>query len=127
MSNNTTNTTTTIFTQGFYTVERRETEDAIEFIEVCVMPVSGKRREHVTKLHKAMKANYTDEEWKDIEEKVIQIVCNCVPDLETQKKLAANDHKPIVLTREQVRKMGKAVCIHGRWCRDYSGTILANL
>lgn len=120
-------TTTTIFTQGFYTVERRENEDTIEIVEVCVMPVSGKRRENVSKLPKSMKGNYSDEEWKGFEDILIKCVCDGVPSLETQKKLAANDHKPIVLTREQVRKMGKAVCIHGRWCRDYSGTILANL
>ena len=125
MSN--TNNTTTIFTKGFYTIERRENEDTIEIVEVCVMPVSGRRHEHVTKLPKSMKANLSDEAWKEIENGFIKCACDAVPSEEQQKKMAERDHKPIVLTREQVRKMGKAKCIRGRWCRDYSGTILENL
>lgn len=126
MSNTT--TTTTVFTKGFYTVERRETADAVEIVEVSVMPASGKRHEHVSKLSKSLKGNYSDEEWKGFEDILIKCVCDGVPSEEAQKKEAAEDERcmPVVLTREQVRKMGKAKCIRGRWCRDYSGTILEN-
>ena len=126
MSNTT--TTTTIFTKGFYTVERRETADAIEIVEVRVMPASGKRFENATKLPKSMKENYSDVEWKGFENIIIKAVCDGVPDEEAQKKEAAEDERcmPVVITREQMRKMGKAKCIRGRWCRDYSGTILEN-
>lgn len=120
-------TTTTIFTKGFYTIERRENEDTIEIVEVCVMPVSGRRHESVTPLPKTMKANLSDEAWKKIEDAFIKAACDGVPSEEQQQKMAENDHKPIVLSREAVRKMGKAVCIRGRWCRDYSGTIISKL
>ena len=121
--------TTTIFTKGYYTVERRETADAIEIVEVSVMPASGKRHENVTKLPKSMKGNYSDEEWKGFEDILIKAVCDGVPNEELQQKLAKEDERcmPVVITREQMRRMGKAKCIRGRWCRDYSGTILENL